>query len=294
MMISNGNAVAGGIIIGLGYLLLVPLIPIGLAHMTMPVTWPGWVSPYCARTFFKVAGPTLYWVLFSLVALLPYIASSTVSGLVGVRDTEDVINTVRFNSALFGAMDELKAISEDKRRAGMDEQQPLNVPHLRRLMNVVGDPAVQRLINAEWIPRVQSAMASAQVGQATGLGEIPGIEFPFQKLILPAVFLVLNCATLAAGIVFCMRMNGLYVLYFKRNLDLITMTREKKYVAKEQKVDDAGQPVPESRIKPAKVLIGLGGTLLFYAIANGVLYFASGGEYILLPRPVAKALNLLK
>jgi hypothetical protein len=288
--------VAGGIVIGLGYLLLLPLVPIGLAHMTMPVTWPGWVSPYCARTFFKVPGPTLYWMLFSLVAMLPYIASSTVGGLVGRKDTEDVVNTVRFNSTLYSAIDELKAISEDKNRetSAGDQPQPLDVPHLRRLSGLMADPAAQRLIKPEWIPQVQTAMASAQAGQVPSLGEIPGIKFPFQKLILPAVFLVLNCATLAAGIVFCMRMNGLYVLYFKRHLDLISMTREKKYVAKEQKLDADGQPVPESRIKAGKIFAGIGGTILFYAIANGVLYFASGGQYILLPRPIAKALNLLK
>ena len=296
LLITNDNAVVGGIVIGLGCLPLLPLVPIGLAHMVMPVTWPGWVSPYCAKTFLKVPGPALYWLLFSSVALLPFIVSATVGGFVARRDTEDVINTVRLNATIYKAQEEIKEAADARAKASGHgtEVEPLNVPSVDKLYELAFDPAVQRLMQPEWIPQIQAAKASLAVGGVPSLNEITGVKFPFQKLILPGVFLVLICATIAAGIPFCMRMNGLFVHYFKRDLDLITMAREAKYVASDQKVDATGEPIKKSEVNVGKIVASVGGTILFYAIANVVVYFASGGEYVLLPRPIARMLNLIQ
>ncbi|HUG90852.1 MAG TPA: hypothetical protein VML55_08470 [Planctomycetaceae bacterium] len=298
LLIANGNALAGGIVIGLGYLLVLPLVPLAMAHMTMPVTWPGWVSPYCVRTFFKHPGPLLYWTLFSLIALLPFIATSTAGGFLARTDTEDVMNTVRVNAAIASAKTELAGIAAAEKGQATsltDPRKPLNVPHVERLADIVFAPSAERVVDPEWREILRKAVADAREGRRPALGDkVSPREFPFPKLILPGVFLVLNCAALAAGIVFCMRMNGLLVHYFKRDLDLITMTREKKYVSKEQKLDEAGQPIKTSEVNVGKWVAGVGGLILFYAIANVIVYFASGGEYIILPRPVAQALNLIK
>jgi hypothetical protein len=296
MLISNDNAIVGGILIGLGCLLLLPLVPLGLAHMVMPVTWPGWVSPYCVRTFFKVPGPVLYWVLFSLIAMLPFLISSGVGGFVARQNTEDVINTVRLNAAIYSARDEIKAMDEERNKGIATDSEPKEVdtPHIDRLHDMVFESAMQRLTKPEWGATMQRAKANADAGQVPSLGDMSDLAFPFTKLILPGVFLVLICATIASGILFCMRMNGLLVHYFKRNLDLITMAREVKYVASEQRFVEAGQPIRKSEVNVGKWVAAIGGTILFYAIANVIVYFASGGEYVLLPRPIAQLLNLVK
>jgi len=111
--------------------------------------------------------------------------------------------------------------------------------------------------------------------------------------LMPAVLIYLCLVAFSATSVFNMRGLGWFAYYFRRKLDLITQEPEKKYVRKEQEIGPDGQPIKQKSSRNLTgAFAGLGGAIAFYVIANVILYFATGGEYLLLPRPLAQLLNL--
>jgi hypothetical protein len=83
---------------------------------------------------------------------------------------------------------------------------------------------------------------------------------------IPAGLIVFACAYFGATAMLLMRANGLYTRYFLNYLDLETMEREVKYVAKFNKIDEIEE---KKGLTWQKVLGGLG--------LAGVLGFAFGG-----------------
>jgi hypothetical protein len=109
---------------------------------------------------------------------------------------------------------------------------------------------------------------------------------------IPAILLLVACAPFAFAAVFSMRTNGLLTYYFRPELALIAEEKEVKWEGKkEQELDEEGNPIESANV--GAYAMGIGGTILFYVIANVILYFATGGEYLLLPRPIAQAMNLI-
>lgn len=78
-LVSSGHPVVGGAVMELGFLLTLPLVPIAMAHMAMPVTYRGWLSPSLLGVFWKTAGPALFWaLLFVLTMHLPLAALAAI------------------------------------------------------------------------------------------------------------------------------------------------------------------------------------------------------------------------
>lgn len=89
---------------------------------------------------------------------------------------------------------------------------------------------------------------------------------------------------------YMLRVVAQYTYYNKRNLELISEVKQKKYVAKQVELGEDGEPIHKSN---SAMVWGGGilGTILFYVIANVILYFVAPG-YLLMPRPIAILLRL--
>lgn len=116
-------------------------------------------------------------------------------------------------------------------------------------------------------------------------------EVDFEAIIAPLVITLVALYYIGFASMYPARILGWFALYYRRPLELIQEKKERKYVSRERKIDEDGNVVVTSS-GPPTVVIRLGGTVLFYVVANVITYFSTGGEYIILPRPVAVALGL--
>ncbi|MBW3542869.1 MAG: hypothetical protein KY476_21615 [Planctomycetes bacterium] len=100
----EGNTIVGAVLIGVGFLPVLMMVPIGLCHMVMPVTMPGWLSPKVAATFFqKATGPALYWLMVFLVTMLPALGMAGAAIGVSYQDLERFIGDVQYNAEIDSA-----------------------------------------------------------------------------------------------------------------------------------------------------------------------------------------------
>ncbi len=117
-------------------------------------------------------------------------------------------------------------------------------------------------------------------------------EVDMESAMVPVILLVLACAPFGFAAVFNMRTNGLLTYYYRPELQLIAEEKQVKWERKtKEEFDDEGNPMESSDV--GKYAMGIGGTILFYVVVNVIMYFATDGEYLLLPRPLAKAMNLV-
>ncbi len=130
----------------------------------------------------------------------------------------------------------------------------------------------------------------AQSMLALNNAEVVQAAIPWGMLSVPIVVSLLSLLAFCFTAVFNMRSMGMLALYFRKELALEVKPYEKGYARKEPKLDNNGKPIEP---KAAKAAAGIGGVIAFYAVANIVIYFGSGGKYIFLPRPLAVALNLM-
>ncbi len=134
-----------------------------------------------------------------------------------------------------------------------------------------------------------------KIKNAPTVESIPEIPLPDLKvLIVPVLSGYLFLWLLAATVVLPMRGLGVFATFFKDRLDLITEVAERKYTYQEKKVDEDGVPIPPpKRVNAGKMMMGgVGGTIVMYVVANAILYFATGGETLLMPRRLAQLLRL--
>lgn len=82
---------------------------------------------------------------------------------------------------------------------------------------------------------------------------------------------------------FSMRTLGQMAFYCREPLELQAQTKEGKYVAKEIRLGPDGRPIQSTPISQY-VTAGLAGTVVLYMVANVILYFATAGKFMLLPK----------
>ncbi len=225
----------------LGPILMAPFYPLILAHLAMPVNWPAWLFTKALGLFGKVSGASMYWVLFTFVALLPAtIATGVTVGVFG-EDVSTVMTELTYNGKL----------------------------------------------------AYEQYLASRGEGQAP-----PGepLEVQYELLIAPGIITAFALFYTGFAWLYPSRIIGLMAMYFKRDLELIQEKKEREYVAKERRIDDDGNVVVSRGGGGAGmvILIRIGGTIMFYVVVAVSSYFISGGEYILVPRPVAALMGLIE
>ena len=108
--------------------------------------------------------------------------------------------------------------------------------------------------------------------------------FPIDHEVLIGPGIVLFCVVVYYGIVsvYWMRAMGLFSYYFGRDLELITLTKETTWDPDRVKRNEYGEVIVKKN--PLAPYAGLIGTIVFYLVANIVLYFLTGGKVWLLPK----------
>ena len=253
LLLSKGYVIVGSLCIGLGALICLAMAPIAMAHMSMPVTYRGWLLPVMVQIFFKTAAPALYWSLVYVVTNIPAIAGIVVIGAVYGDDLVAVANTLNFNAHV-AAAEGNEAPKPEKNAEGQE------VP--------VEDP-LAKFRGAEKKP------------------------VDAKPLIVPAVIWPFICVFFGFASVFNMRSNGQFAWYFKRHLDLIGEVKQIVYKLKE--FDEAGEPIVDpKKEKQKKIVAGIGVTIVLYVAANVILYFTTGGKYLLIPAALARLLGIIE
>lgn len=134
----------------------------------------------------------------------------------------------------------------------------------------------------------------ASTAAANGFPLIPG-----SIGIVGAIFVILLMLALRALTTFVFTVWAMYMLrvvaqftfYNKRNLELVGQVIQKKYVAKEIEYGEDGEPI--QRKSPAAIIaISLVIILVLFVATNAILFVTM--NKLLLPRPVAKMMGLVK
>jgi hypothetical protein len=253
LLLNRGNAIVGGICIGLGVLICLVMAPIAMAHMSMPVTYRAWLLPVMVQAFMKATAPSLYWTLIYISTNIPAIAGVTVIAAVYGNDLAVVVNTLNFNGMVAAA----ESVEAPPAQKGPDGQ-PVTTD----------DP----------------------------LAPFRGVEkkeLNLRPLIVPGVIWLFVCVFFGFSSVFCMRANGQFTWYFKRHLDLIAEVKQAVYKPKE--VDEAGEPIVDPKEQRQKMIVGgVAAAVLLYVAGNFVLYFATGGKYLMIPAALARMMGIIE
>ena len=169
--------------------MVVPLFPIAMAHMSMPVTYRGWLTHKMFGAFWKNRGPALFWTMHLAISMIP--SMLCLGGIAGV---------------------------------------------------ILADPG------------------------PPGLGLV--------EQVTAGVLGVLFLAAFSYASFFNMRTNGKFAFYFKKEIDLITLTTQVKYVSKEKKLAELSDEVAS----PLKT-VGLGlGAAFAVGAAIGVVIGSLGRD----------------
>lgn len=249
---------SGHWLIGLGIaggVWLIPWImfPVVIVHMSMPVTIKAWQIWMISPIATRVLLPSLYCCIIFFVTNLPALG---IAGGIGALYGQPVAKT----------MQELT----------------------HRSSNLLGKAyAVYEKENAGKGKAAKKAKYDEK--------DYPDIPVPDLKpLIVPIIGCYLALLTLGAAAVLNMRAVGLFAQYFKDRLALVTEVAERKYQYKDKKVGEDGLPDDKKETTSADIakLVAALSVILFMLI-NGVLYYATGGQRLLMPRFMAEAMGLV-
>jgi hypothetical protein len=262
--------------------------------LAMPIQWPGWLSPRILPMYFQgLVKPSMYWCMFCVATMLPAMIFVLIAVLVYQEDLTKFLEDVNHNARVENVLSH-----EDKEKKGGGG---------------VGDDSteLQGKVDTElnavswWFfaskDQIDSELKYYKDQDGGGGGAPVGgdktkpsweREVDYDTAMIPAILLLVACAPFAFAAVFNMRTNGLLTYYFRPELQLLAEEKEVKWESKKtEELDEEGNPIEGSDV--GKYAMGIGGTILFYVIANVILYFATDGEYLLLPRPLARAMNLI-
>ena len=289
LMISNDMLAAGLVVIALGLLPAFFCFPVVMSHMAMPVQWPGWLSPKILPQYFQgLAKPSMYWCMFCFATMLPSMILAAVAVFAFQEDLTTFITDVNHNARVAHVME----LEEPKQKStGAPEETQLE-GRIETQLNAVAwwfsATEEQKLAERQYY--------AAQGGESSGVGEDSKPnwyrEVDIDAAAVPGILMLLACVPFGFAAVFNMRANGLLTYYYRPELQLIM--EEKQTVWKRKggdEFDDEGNRLEKADLGP--YALKFGGTVMFYVVVNIVLYFATGGEYLLLPRPIAQALNLI-
>ena len=194
---------------GAGLLFAVLVFPIAMVHMTMPVTFPAWQFWKMDLLFLRTALPSLYWVFFLCLTMLPALGVVGAGAAISQSGMNDLFQTLQDNAKIDAAIvrkaeHEAKAGKKDAQIARLDDE------------------------TKEWAEKTP-------------------FEVDWTVTIIPSVCWVLASALFGFASVFNMRSNGLFAVYFRDRLDLISMADEIKYVPKPVDADGLRKSAADSR-----------------------------------------------
>ncbi len=295
LLIANDNAAAGGILIAVGFLPAFFCFPLATSHLAMPIQWPGWLSPKILGQYFQgMVKPAMYWCMFCAATMLPSLICILIIVFGFGDDLSKIVEDLNHNARVENIM----SYEEPKKKnaPAPAEQQQEAAGQITTELN----PVTWWFFASKDQILSEKKYYEAQSGGASGLPSPSGTdtkkpwerEIDMEPVIVPAVLWFVALIPFAFAAVFNMKTNALFTYYFQPELQLIREEKEVKWEGKKSgELDDEGRELEGANM--GKAAAGIGGTIVFYIVANVVMYFVTGGEYLLLPRPIAKALNLV-
>jgi F0F1-type ATP synthase assembly protein I/ribosomal protein L40E len=200
-----------------GYLFLLSMFPIVMSHMSMPITYPGWMIWKIAPIWQKLLKPSVWWTLLTLMLCLP--AAGIVGAAAAISGPKVAeIGGVMLNNA---AIARAKYAFENRPK-----------------------------------PKKGSALAQGADPNEELAKKEPS-DFNLTPTLLPMGLWILACAIQAFMMPVILRMLANFTYYHKSSLDLITRAKEYKYVAKEkvdEEEDAVAKPMQE---KDGAVIAGV-------------------------------------
>lgn len=292
LMISNDMLAGGLAVIAIGFLPGFFCFPVAMAHLAMPVQWPGWLSPKILPQYFQgLVKPSMYWCMFCAAMMLPSLIFVLVAVLVYQEDMTKLLDDLNHNARVENVL----AHEEPKQKSkGIEDESTALQGQVDTELNAVSwwFFASKDQIDKELKYYTDEAGPAALPGADGEQRPSWEREVDMEVAMVPTILLLLGIAPFAFAAVFSMRTNALLTYYFRPELQLVAEEKEVKWESKKkQELDDDGNPMESSDV--GKYAMGIGGTILFYVIVNVIMYFATDGEYLLLPRPIAKAMNLM-
>lgn len=89
-----------GVCIGVGLIPVIWMLPSVMAHMTMPISTPGWMFWKVIQYWFRTIGGSSVWFMWLLITSIPLIAGAATIGAVWGNDINNIVNTMEYNADL--------------------------------------------------------------------------------------------------------------------------------------------------------------------------------------------------
>lgn len=234
-----------------GYLFLLSMFPIVMSHMSMPITYPGWMIWKIAPIWQRLLKPTVWWTLLTLMLCLPAAGIVGTAAAISGPKVAEIGGVMLNNAAIVRAKYAFE--NRPKPKKGMAPAQG-------------ADP------NEE-------------------LAKKEPADFNLTPTLLPMGLWILACAIQAFMMPVILRMLANFTYYHKSSLDLITRAKEYKYVAKEKLDEDEEGVEKPMQVKDGAVLggvfvlLGIVGGLLYgslfeVGIGNGIIWGMCVGSTI--------------
>ncbi|MBS0204686.1 MAG: hypothetical protein JSS49_17415 [Planctomycetes bacterium] len=87
-----------GVCIGVGLIPVIWMLPGVMAHMTMPISMPGWMFWKVIQFWFRTIGGSSVWFMWLLITSIPLIAGAATIGAVWGNDINTIVNTMEYNA----------------------------------------------------------------------------------------------------------------------------------------------------------------------------------------------------
>ncbi len=233
-LIRQGMTIPGCALLGVTALLMFPMLPQVMIHMTMPVTTRGWLMHFQFKGWAKSFGACAYWCGITLVVTLPTLLPLVIAGAIGYRPmvqfAADVTHNYKVN-AVYGA--------------------DMEVFYAARNNPKKGD--------------------AAPVEPDAEKPEYKTRPIAWKGFIAPVIGMAMSQFLFGFAAVFAMRANGLFGMYFKKHLKLETMAKAVKWVVKEVKDED--DPAIIKAKKKQQMINNIVAIVGFLAVIGGVAWW---------------------
>ncbi len=237
----------GLFVIMIGFLPGFFCFPVVMSHMSMPIQWPGWLSPKIIPMYFKgMVGPSMYWCMFCSLAMLPSLIFFVLSFSPISPFRKDVIkfmHSVNHNAVMGNIM----ALPDEEKKPG-EENSPdvlgsLSEPDLYApIWWFTATENSKRAAKEFWKKKNGGTTNIPEAGAEAAKKPVWEVEVPSESIIGPVILWILGCIPFGFAAVFAMRTAAHFTYYYRPELELIT---EEKAIVFKRKMRHKDDPEEE-------------------------------------------------
>ncbi len=215
-------------------LILVLMMPQVMIHMVMPITTRGWLAHIQFQAWAKSFKACAYWAVITFVVVLPTLLPAGLGCAISRQGVIEFTAAMAYNYKTNELLGSDRAVVIAKK----------NNPKKGETITEVNEE------DEKYKTR----------------------PLPWKRVILPAIGILISQSLFGFGAVFAMRANGLFGLYFKKQLKLETMVKDIKWVSKTAKTDDDDPKAKKAR-KKKELINNIIAVVAFLAVVGGVAWY---------------------